>query len=287
MISRLPALLLVGASALLASCGPSDLPMEKIPLTGEVKLEYSSRAGNALVLNLDNGASEELVLWGGREDRMVLPQGLSTACTSLSGSGDSFGASIIDGPNWELIRVPSGNRLSLSISAHDFENGRCEVQLQLENGTSIDSPQFEMHGEANADECVHEKMGGNITGSCVIAVAKAEVARRQGSQNYRRFSISYDSTTAKWGVMATVEPHSLRDSIFLLVAKNGQVLEYTRHDEQSESSCQSPDCAPAPAVGRGPPCPPHPAESGQPAASASAQRQRPDSRRVAPQSRAR
>ena len=131
MITRLPALLLVGTSALLASCGPSDLPMEKIPLTGEVKLEYSSRAGNDLVLNLDNGTSEELVLWGAREDRMVLPQSLSTACTSLSGSGDSFGGSIIDGPNWELIRVPSGNRLSNASSSCGAVPGRTGTMLSF------------------------------------------------------------------------------------------------------------------------------------------------------------
>ena len=170
------AMLLIGTSALLTACEPAAVRMEKIPLTGEVKLQYSGTAGKAVFFNLDNGSREELVFWGARGDQTVLPQRSSTNCTSLLGSGDSFGATIIDGPDWELIRLPSGNRIRLGISESDFrglENGRCNVRLELEGGNPIDSPQFELRGEANANVCVNERKDGKITGSCVVAPANA------------------------------------------------------------------------------------------------------------------
>lgn len=230
MSPRLLALLLIGAAALSAACKPIEKPVENVPLTGQVKLEFSGTDGKYLFFNLDNGTHETLGLSGAREDGSILPQISSISCVSLRESGGNWaGGSIIDGPRWEIIQVPSGTRLRLSIwesTNKVFESARCNFQVGLQDGTSIESPQFEVSGEADANRCVSEATGGIIAGSCAVALAKAEIERRQGTQTYTYLSGKYSSNEGIWLVMATRSSNEFDDFLFVRVSKDGKIVGY-------------------------------------------------------------
>jgi hypothetical protein len=80
--------------------------------------------------------------------------------------------------------------------------------------------------QSNSVHCVSDSKGSPINEACAIEVAKAEIMRREGSQPYSRFSADYDAKDATWAVMAIYEPEKPGGHLFILVSRDGQVLDY-------------------------------------------------------------
>jgi hypothetical protein len=80
--------------------------------------------------------------------------------------------------------------------------------------------------QLNGAPCVSTSKGSQISEGCAIEVAKAEIARREGTQPYSRFSADYDAKNATWAVMAIFEPEKPGGHLFILVSRDGQVLDY-------------------------------------------------------------
>lgn len=80
--------------------------------------------------------------------------------------------------------------------------------------------------QSNSANCVIDSKGLPINEACAIEVAKAEIERREGTQPYSRFSADYDAKDATWAVMAIYEPEKPGGHLFILVSRDGQVLDY-------------------------------------------------------------
>jgi hypothetical protein len=74
--------------------------------------------------------------------------------------------------------------------------------------------------------CVSNSNGSPINEACAIEVAKSEIVRREGAQPYSRFSADYDAKDATWAVMAIFEPEKPGGHLFILVSRDGKVLDY-------------------------------------------------------------
>jgi hypothetical protein len=80
--------------------------------------------------------------------------------------------------------------------------------------------------ESSSPHCVNDSKGSTISEACAIEVAKTEIARREGAQPYIRFTADYDAKEANWAVMAIYEPEKPGGHLFVLVSRDGQVLDY-------------------------------------------------------------
>jgi hypothetical protein len=74
--------------------------------------------------------------------------------------------------------------------------------------------------------CVTDLNDSPINEACAIEVAKAEIVHREGTQPYSRFSADYDAKDATWAVMAIYEPEKPGGHLFILVSRDGKVLDY-------------------------------------------------------------
>lgn len=74
--------------------------------------------------------------------------------------------------------------------------------------------------------CASSSNSSPISEACAIEVAKAEIVRREGTQPYSRFSADYDAKEASWAVMAIYEPEKPGGHLFILVSRDGKVLDY-------------------------------------------------------------
>jgi hypothetical protein len=76
-------------------------------------------------------------------------------------------------------------------------------------------------------ECSTLAAKAKIDERCAIEMAKAEILRRQGRQDYSRFMANYDSDRGTWLVTAFVEPLVPGGHLFVSIARNGDVSDYT------------------------------------------------------------
>jgi hypothetical protein len=74
--------------------------------------------------------------------------------------------------------------------------------------------------------CVSNSNGTPIDQACAIEVAKAEIIHRERTQPYSRFSADYDAKDATWAIMAIHEPEKPGGHLFILVSRDGKLLDY-------------------------------------------------------------
>ena len=93
-------------------------------------------------------------------------------------------------------------------------------------GVGCGQEQQAVPSQSTIAPCVSNSNGSPIDEACAIDVAKAEIVLREGTQPYSRFSADYDAKDATWAVMAIYEPEKPGGHLFILVSRDGKVLDY-------------------------------------------------------------
>lgn len=93
-------------------------------------------------------------------------------------------------------------------------------------GIGCAQEQHAVPSQSTIAPCVSNSNGSPINEACAIEVAKIEIVHREGTQPYSRFSADYDAKDATWAVMAIYEPEKPGGHLFILVSREGKVLDY-------------------------------------------------------------
>lgn len=140
---------LVAIAALLVACEPSP----KLPITGEVKLEFVRNAAPDIHFKLKNQTSKQISFWGARDWwwEGVFPQVPRFEC--VLANPDQIHESpypLIDGPAWEEFVARSSEEIDIVVSNFYLRDsdrrlptGRCRLVLHLEGGAVVKSEEFE------------------------------------------------------------------------------------------------------------------------------------------------
>lgn len=139
---------LVAVAALLVACGPSP----KLPITGEIKLEFVKKDSSELHFKLKNQTPKRISFSGTNEGRAgAFPQVPRMKC--LRPNSDQMEKDpypLIDGPQWEDLLIESGEELDVTIgtafvpeTVRDLQGARCRFWLELYGGAAIESDEFQ------------------------------------------------------------------------------------------------------------------------------------------------
>jgi hypothetical protein len=127
----------------LAACTPAD----KVPQSSNVTLEYAgtSQSRDIVMLTLANGTARSVYFRGNPDP---VPGKLTMRCDSPGGVVAGYGQVSVDpAPKEKKIEVKPGERLHLDfwgLLPPDFNDHkhRCHIDLTLEGGTAVESPEF-------------------------------------------------------------------------------------------------------------------------------------------------
>jgi hypothetical protein len=142
-------LCLVAITALLVACKPS----QRLPITGEVKLEFIGRASHDIHFKLKNQTSRQVSFWGARDWwwKDVFPQAPRFECI-LANPDDMHESPypLIDGPAWRQFVLESSEEIEIVVDDYFLKGrngllptGRCRFLLQLDGGAVVKSAEFE------------------------------------------------------------------------------------------------------------------------------------------------
>jgi hypothetical protein len=80
---------------------------------------------------------------------------------------------------------------------------------------------------ATEAECAKLATQSKVDERCAIELAKAEIVRRQGKLDYSKFAADFDAEQGAWAITAVVEPLVPGGHVFVSIARNGEVRDYT------------------------------------------------------------
>lgn len=142
-----------GGSLVIALLAAGCDSSEKLPLTGQVSLQFVSMSPSGIHLRLANQSSEAVSFRGTLDSNSGAdPWDVLMACRPPDSDVWQQGpASFVDGgPN--TVAVPPGEQVDVLVG-HDavvlddpieqYEDGRCRVSLGLTGGSFINSNEFE------------------------------------------------------------------------------------------------------------------------------------------------
>jgi hypothetical protein len=144
-----PASIWLIATALpLVACKPS----QRLPVTGEVKLEFIGKNATDINFKLKNQASKQISFWGARDWWWagVFPIGPRFECV-LANPNQMHESPfpLIDGAWKEFVVAPS-EQIDITVDSYYLRGrdgrlptGRCRFLLQLEGGSVLKSEEFE------------------------------------------------------------------------------------------------------------------------------------------------
>lgn len=138
----------IATAALLIGCKPS----QRMPITGEVKLEFIGRDATDIHLRLKNQTPTKVSFWGARDWwwESVFPMGPRFECV-LANSVQMHESPfpLIDGPAWREFMIGPSEEIDLVVSDSflrgsdgSFPAGRCKFVLQLAGDAVVKSEEF-------------------------------------------------------------------------------------------------------------------------------------------------
>jgi hypothetical protein len=137
---------LVGAGALVA-CNREEGVVAR---TGEIALKYESLSRRAAIFVLENGTTQAVAVradhtfWG-----RTIPWDTAMVCTAAHSTREDETSMALSDGFPKIVSLPPGNRMQLRVEGDDVsfavghKGGSCRLRLRLQNGSTIESVQFE------------------------------------------------------------------------------------------------------------------------------------------------
>jgi hypothetical protein len=138
----------VATATFLVACEPS----QRLPVTGDVKLEFIGKDATDIRFRLRNQTSNQISFLGTRDLWWsdVFPYGPRFECVLVNGQMHDSPFPLIDGPAWKHFVVASSGQIDIGVSDHYLKGrdgrlptGRCKFLLELKGGAVVESEEFE------------------------------------------------------------------------------------------------------------------------------------------------